>query len=237
MELEIIEFWENHYLDQMEFMLKQDLNKMLEGLRSKDKIRKDWFEAFNRSADKNSDFSRGAERIYFWLFDTFGIPNSAPIGADMFFETYNAFIHIDVKTAKLDNGSDYKGKIPIGANQTSYKSDKYRFEVNLPYEYSFKNKICLTYFINIIYDIEKENIIIKSIMIICVPNGDLYKKYGDSIIGAGKTGYSGKGFRYVFEKEPHFILLNNKPYRIRMIYSNPDTNKFKNDIVGFKMFK
>ena len=36
-----VEFWENHYLNQIEFTLKQDLKKMLEGLKSKDKTRLD----------------------------------------------------------------------------------------------------------------------------------------------------------------------------------------------------
>jgi len=119
LKLSEIEFWENHYLNQIEFTLTQDKEKMLNGLKSKDKIKEDWINAFLKSAEQNSDFARGAERIYYWLFNQFGIPNSSPIGADMFFETYNAFVHIDIKTAKLDNESDYKGRIPIGGNQTS----------------------------------------------------------------------------------------------------------------------
>ena len=30
-----IEFWENHYLNQIEFMLKQDMEKMIEGQNQK----------------------------------------------------------------------------------------------------------------------------------------------------------------------------------------------------------
>lgn len=104
---------------------------MIDGLNSKDKIKEDWFEHFKRIDKKrqNSDFARGAERIYFWLFNQFGIPNSSPIGADLFFETYNAFIHIDIKTEKLNNPSDYKGKVPVGENQTSYYS-KNKYKIN-----------------------------------------------------------------------------------------------------------
>ena len=212
-----IEFWENHYLNQIEFTLKQDLEKMLEGLRSKDKIKQDWIEIFKKSADKNSDFARGAERIYYWLFQQLGIPNSSPIGADMFFETYNAFIHIDIKTAKSDNMSDFQGTILVGANQTSYKTEK-PFEVHLPAIYSHENKICLTYFINIIYEIEKDNVGIKGIYLICVPNGKLYEHYGLDIVGSGKSGYSGKGFRYCYSESYKFDLLSDKPFRIRRIY-------------------
>ncbi len=221
-ELKNIEFWENHYLNQIEYDLKQDLNKMLDGLKSKDKIKSDWIESFKKSANKNSDFARGAERIYYWLFNQFGSPNSSPIGADMFFETYNAFVHIDIKTAKLDNMSDFKGKIPVGGNQTSYKSDDYRFEVNLPHIYSYQGKICLTYFINIIYEVGNDNIEIKGIYLICVPNGKLFKTYGNEIIGSGKSGISGKGFRYLYSKKPNFELLEEKPLRIRRIFITDD---------------
>ncbi|HOK27085.1 MAG TPA: hypothetical protein PLX87_11220 [Bacteroidales bacterium] len=224
-ELETIEFWENHYLNQIEFTLTQDIEKMLDGLKSKDKIKDDWIEAFRSSAEKNknSDFARGAERIYYWLFNQFGIPNSSPIGADMFFETYNAFVHIDIKTAKLDNESDYKGKIPIGANQTSYKTKDHTFKVNLPTYYSYKRKMCLTYFINIIYDLASDdNIEIKAILLISVPNGKLYKIYRDDIIGSGKSGYKGKGFRYLYSRRPRFELLKNNPSRVRIIYKTDD---------------
>lgn len=233
--LKEIEFWENHYLNEIEYTLVQDLQKMLKGLKSKDKIKNDWFEHFKRADKKrqNSDFARGAERIYFWLFNQFGTPNSAPIGADMFFETYNAFVHIDIKTAKLNNPSDYKGKIPIGGNQTSYKAGNYNFEVNLPTEYSFENKICLTYFLNIIYDIKQENVEIKVILLISVPNGRLFEIYGNDIIGSGKSGYEGKGFRYLYSKNPKFELIKGKPYRVRTIFISDDIKEDINEILGF----
>ncbi|MEA2103056.1 MAG: hypothetical protein U9P79_00205 [Candidatus Cloacimonadota bacterium] len=227
-----IEFWENHYLNRIEFNLKQDMEKMINGLKSKDKIKEDWFEAYCESADKNSDFARGAERIYYWLFNQFGIPNSSPIGADMFFELYNSFIHIDIKTAKLDNETDYKGKIPIGANQTSYKPDGYNYKVNLPHKYSYKDKLCLTYFINIIYDVTESNIEIKAILLISVPNGALTDVYGDDIVNAGKTGYSGKGFRYNFSNNHNFKLLDDNPSRVRIIYKSKDTEDNINELIN-----
>lgn len=232
-ELKEIEFWENHYLNHIEFLLKQDLNKMLEGLKSKDKIKSDWFEIFKESADKNSDFARGAERIYYWLFNQLGIPNSSPIGADMFFETYNAFIHIDVKTAKYDNPSDYKGKIPIGANQTSYKSPNHKFKVNLPVYYSYQKKLCLTYFILIIYDMTENDVNIKLIALVSVPNGKLYQIYKDDVIKSGKSGYEGKGFRYDYSEGLFYRLLDDKQRRIRIIYTSEDIKDI-NDILGIK---
>lgn len=135
-----VELFELDYLERINFMLSQDINKMIQGLNSKDKIKEDWVEKFRRTDKKsqNSDFARGAERIYFWLFNQFGKPNSSPIGADMFFEEHNAFIHIDIKTAKLSNRSDYKGLVPISENQTSYSSPQRKFKSNLPHFYKYE---------------------------------------------------------------------------------------------------
>ena len=66
-ELKDIEFWEHETLENIYFTIHQDINKMIEGLNSKDKIKDDWINAFNRVDKKrqNSDFARGAERIYY----------------------------------------------------------------------------------------------------------------------------------------------------------------------------
>lgn len=220
-ELNNIEFWENHYLNQIEYTIKQDLEKMMNGLKSKDKIKDDWIKAFLGTKNKkqqNSDFARGAERIYFWLFNQLGTPNSSPIGSDMFFETYNAFIHIDIKTAKLNNPSDYKGEVPIGINQSSYFLPNKKYSVNLPTKYVYKDKLCLTYFIQIIYDDKDEEFEIKAIYLISVPNGKLNDIYKDTIYRASKN--KGKGFRYKYSKMPKYELLKDMPYRIRRLYKD-----------------
>lgn len=231
-----IEFWENHYLNEIQYNLEQDLEKMLNGLRSKDKIKDDWFNIFNKvdKTRQNSDFARGAERIYYWLFNQIGKPNSSPIGSDMFFELYNAFIHIDIKTAKIDNPSDYKGKIPVGENQTSYKPGESKYTVNLPTKYSFKQKICLTYFINIIYTITKDSIEINAIILISLPNGELRDVYGTEVVNAGKTGSSGKGFRFRYSEKSSFELLEDKPSRVRIIYVSNDYKENVEELIGIK---
>lgn len=233
MELKEIEFWEKQYLEQISFIILQDIDKMMVGLKSKDKIKDDWIEHFKKSADKNSDFARGAERIYFWLFNQLGIPNSSPIGADLFFETYNAFVHIDIKTAKIDNTSDYKGKIPLGKNQTSYKSPDLEYEVSLPTIYSYQNKVCLTYFINIIYEELEDSLDIKGIFLICVPNGELFPIYKNEIINASKN--KGKGFIYLYTKIPYFYLLENKPLRIKKIYLSPEFSDNVESLLGINL--
>ena len=93
------------------------------------------------------------------------------------FEVYNAFIHIEVKTALIDNPADYKGKINIAINQTSYGA-KGLFSPNLPPYYTPKQnskKPCLTYIIQIIHEHAKPNI--KALKLVCIPNGQLYSHY------------------------------------------------------------
>ncbi len=226
-----IEFWENHYLNKIEFTIKQDISKMMDALNSKDKIRNDWINAFKKSSNRNSDFARGAERIYFWLFNQFGIPNSSPIGSDLFFETYNAFVHIDIKTAKINNKTDYKGRIAVGKNQTSYSLSEENYTVNLPTFYQYKNKICLTYFINIIYEEIENEINIKAIYVIAVPNGKLSTFYGYDVYNASKN--KGSGFRYKYQAKPKFELLKEKPYRIRRLFLSKELKE--EDIIGFKI--
>ena len=223
MNLKEIEQLEYDYLCKIEFDLKQDLSKMIEGLNSKDKIKSDWIKYFERADKKsqNSDFARGAERIYFWLFNQFGKPNSAPIGADMFFETHNAFVHIDIKTAKFDNPSDYKGKVPLGVNQTSYKSSKKTFEVHLPTFYNqgkSSQKICLTFVINIVYEKRGSEFKILAIVLLSIPNGELYSIYKDEIISASKN--KGEAFRYNYNRIPYFKLIQKKPNRVVFLFKD-----------------
>ncbi len=213
---ESIEKWEYHYFNTIIYTLEQDVNKMLEGLKSKDKIKEDWDKIFKKSADTNSDFSRGAERIYFWLFNQLGTPNSTPIGADLLFETYNSFIHIDIKTCKKENASDYKNSIPIGQNQTSYPSNS--FNSNLPTYYNRgneKEKICLTYILSVVYNYK--NLEIESIMLISIPNGELKNIYKNDIIKAGKN--KGKSFRFKYQ-ECNFNLIQDTPARYHYLFKN-----------------
>ncbi|MCM8788108.1 MAG: hypothetical protein NC935_08710 [Candidatus Omnitrophica bacterium] len=231
-----IEQKEYHYFNQLIFTLKQDLSKMVDALNSKDKIKVDWIYVFKRTDKKrqNSDFARGAERVYFWLLNQFGKPNSSPIGADLMFETYDTFVHIDIKTAKISNSSDYRGKIPLGENQTSYTSKN--FSGNLPIYYTVNEdgkiikKLCLTYALNIIYDDKSENFKIIAVILISVPNGKLKSIYKDKIIGAGKS--KGKSFRYEYKKNPYFQLLKNKPLRVNFLYKDP--NYGENYFFNFK---
>ena len=228
-ELIKIEEIEYHYFMEIKFMLERDKDKMLKGLASKEEVKKDWENVFfkNNNFKRNSDFEKGAKRIYYWLFNQLGKPNSSPIGSDMMFETCNSYIHIDIKTAKKSNPSDYKGKVNnVGENQTSYKDDS--FNSNLPNFYNNTvqklKKICLTYIILVVYDDETLEVV--SILLISIPNGELNKVYNKSIVGAGK-GF-GKSFR--FKYKCLFNLLGSDKLRYSFIYLN---NKIKEkEIIG-----
>lgn len=243
--LEIIESWEEYYLNQMTFMLLKDKNKMINALNSKDEIKEDWIEIFNKKA---CDIDRGAERIYFWLFNNLGIPNSAPIGSDLLYETSNAFIHIDVKTSsyyyfskktnkKEINTSDFLGVVSVGHNQTSYQysdNEGLLHSSNLPSKYKSNNKICLTYIIQLIYDKAYDgNLIIYGLILISIPNGELKVVYGNDICGGSKN--KNEAFRYYYRRNPHFQLLKNKPYRFKILYLHDDYKNNEEKLLGFKL--
>jgi len=216
---------EKKYFQYFLTFMTANLNPIIEGLNSRIKILNDWYQNFIETAGTHrkqpSDLDTGAERIFHHFFSSIlHIPNSSPIGSDLMFEVYDAFIHVEIKTSLIDNPADYKGKINIAINQTSYRVKKV-ISPNLPQYYSPKGnskKPCLTYIIEIVHEHAKPNI--KALKLVCIPNGQLYSLYGKSIIGGGKT--KGKSFRYVYSAEPHFKLLsehyNEKIFRVELIY-------------------
>lgn len=241
MDLKEIEFWEHEYLEQLYYLLTIDKDKMLHGLDSKEDIRNDWEEYI--VGKSQSDIAVGSERIFYWLFNQFGIPNSSPIGSDLFFETYNAYIHIDIKTVQKKNvTSDFARRIIVGKNQNTYegkilyenKKFKENYHPHLPTYYNkgtSNEKICLSFFIAILNaETEKD---IQSIILTCMPNGELAKYYDDGLLESdvntktgplapGKTGTEAR-FRYTSFKT--FDLLDDKPLRTKVIYWNEEMDK------------
>ena len=209
---EEIERWEWHYFNDIKFLLTQDINKMIDGLKSKEEIENDWKEKFLQTSGTLSDFSRGAERIYYWLFNQLGKPNSTPIGSDMLFETYNAYLHIDIKTAKFSNKSDFKGRVNVGKNQTSYSIDNFTSNLPIVYTKQKEQKYCLSYTILVIYDDTTLNVL--AVNLICIPNGKLKSIYASNIIDAGKN----KGNSIRFKYNCKFNLIDNTPKRYHFIY-------------------
>lgn len=236
-----LELHERKHFDYILIYLKQNLSIIVDRLNSRIDILNDWYGPFTKTARKgykSSDLDMGAERVFHNIIaPLFRFPNSSPVGSDLMFELPDAFVHIDIKTALITNPADYKGKINIGVNQTSYQTKT--FEPNLPKYYNISStntiKPCLTYVIQIIHEHAQPDI--KAMVLACIPNGQLYSHYGQAIIKSGKSGYAkAKDFRYHYAAEPYFKLLsrhyNQKIFRVELIYL--DKNLKTEDITGLK---
>ncbi|WP_104745120.1 hypothetical protein [Helicobacter acinonychis] len=197
-----IERIENKYLEEFYHFLKYCEDEMMQGFLTKEKIKDDWIGKY----DSNSDFA---------------------VGADMFFEVEDAFIHIDLKTVQTRNIGDFCESIFVGTNQNSYQSEIVKtngesfeepriYKPALPYFYNqgkVNEKICLTYFISILYEDEDLNIL--NINLMCMPNGLLAKHYGTRVLKAGKNLDKA---RFHFAKCTNFECLDEKKSRIKVIY-------------------
>lgn len=230
-----------NYLNKYFHFLKFAEDELLIGFRTKYKIKDDWFPKWNPTEEDKgiSDFATGAERIVYSLLNGKGIgqPNSAPIGADLFFEVEDAFIHIDLKTVQTRNIGDYTSDIFVGNNQNSYNgkldvsgNEKTYDDACLPHYYTLEGglkKPCLTYFITILY--EEKNLEILIINLLSMPNGALYPIYGKNVLKAGKVLYPvgnpkrnthAKSIRYKWKENLDFKLLDNNNKRIKVAYFN-----------------
>lgn len=239
-ELRRIEELEAKYLDKYYYFLKFAEDELLYGFRTKYQIQSDWIDKWNPTEEGKgiSDFATGAERIVYSLLNGKGIgqPNSCPIGSDLFFEVEDAFIHIDLKTVQTRNIGDYNSDIFVGNNQNSYNGkvivsgvEKIYDEACLPCYYTLndgRKKVCLTYFITILY--EESNLNILNINILSMPNGRLFDVYGTSVLKAGKVLYPFgdpkrdthcKSIRYKWSKNSKFELLGGKS-RVKVAYFN-----------------
>jgi len=228
---EELEKLEKYHLDQLYYHLKSNEERLMMGLHSKDKIHDDWWDQF-KEGGKATDLDRGAERIFYWVLAGFWTPNSAPIGSNLFFETHDAFVHIEMKTSKVDYPADYRGLVPISERQTSYNIAKRTGKrPSLPTYYNKgkkTEKACLTYAIQLIHNPETLEII--AILLISIPNGQLYDLYGDKIVGGGKV--KGASFRYRYKDAPRFEALSDKPYRFKFLYWNKDSGYSKQYITA-----
>ncbi len=236
---------EQKYLNKYFYFLKFAEDELLFGFKTKYKIKDDWYPKWNPNEEGKgiSDFATGAERIVYSLLNGKGIgqPNSAPIGADLFFEVEDAFIHIDLKTVQTRNIGDYTSDIFVGNNQNSYNGkldvsgiEKTYDEACLPTFYTLSDKtkkICLTYFITILY--EETNLDILTISIISMPNGELFPYYGKRVLKAGKVLYPdgnpkrethAKSVRFKWKEVSEFELLEQNKKRVKIAYFNNEMN-------------
>jgi len=237
-----IEEKEYNYLHHVEYFIKNNLKWILDRLKSKNEIKRDWIKIFKATArekyDRASELDVGAERVFHNLFGRFNIlqVNSTPIGSDLMFDTYDAIIHIDIKTTTDSNPADFGGRIQIGQNQTSYSVNKtkkgsiYPFKASLPPIYS-NGKLCLTYIVQIIYNNYDDKP--KIISLFSIPNGALYNTYGNCV-NAGKhrkdlNKLQSRGdIRFLYKDASRFKNLPYQPSRIIVIYpENPSVDILK----------
>ncbi len=236
-----VEELEYRHFERIRYFVLDNIFLIVEGLNSRLNIKQDWYSQFIATkSNKASDLESGAERIFHHVF-AHGMrsPNSSPIGADLMFETYDAFIHIDIKTISDSNWGDYRGKVVVEPNQTSYPLDSKGAKANLPMFYSktfsrngaIYYKPCLTYFVYVLHQHAAKRIY--SILLICMPNGSLYDYYGDGIIHAGKN--KGKNVRFAFRKSPIFELLSspeNVKFRIEFLWK--DKGYTQDELIGIR---
>lgn len=240
--LKELEKLEERYLDRYYHFLMYAKDKLFEGFDSANDLRDQWEEHW----DAKGKFDKGAERIVYSFFNTqgFGIHNSTPVASDLFFQTDDAMIHIDLKTIQTTNIGDGSNKHDIEQNQSSYPGPYFKrtkpkgatayevleFNPHLPKNYTVtkprkKIKPCLTYFIVIIFEPDDFNI--PCMYISCMPNGRLRNNYGDKVLSSAKN--KGKNARYHWEDNPFFELLpknqkNNYPGRIRVVHYDDKEN-------------
>lgn len=236
-----IEELESKYLNKFYYFLKYAEDEMMYGFQTKETIKDDWFGKYGSNI---SNFAVGAERIIYALFNGKGVgqPNSCPVGSDMFFEVEDAYIHIDLKTVQTRNIGDITKNVFVGRNQNSYKSEIKRVNGNsfdpvriyqpaLPpfYNKGKKNeKICLSFFITIVY--EDVNLNILNINLICMPNGNLASHYGSRVLQAGKNPDK---TRFKFTEVPTFELLDNPKSRVKVVYFDKDMSENLKNSLSF----
>jgi len=248
MNLKEIEEMEEKYLCKYYHFLKSVEDELLEGFKTKEIIKNDWYGLYKSGI---SDFAVGAERIVYSLMNgrNIGVPNSCPVGADLFFEVQDAFIHIDLKTVGASlvgktNIGDYTKNIFVGTNQNSYKgfmivnegSKKEEIREYVPSLPTFYNKgkidekICLSYFVTILYD--KDTLDTLVMCIVCMPNGELESHYKTRVLQAGKNIDK---TRFKFTNISNFELLDEEKKRIKVVYFDKKMDQsYKNKLEFFE---
>ena len=244
--LEEVEEIELKYLKKYYYFLKFLESELIDGFKSASKIRDDWQKHWDGEDKGISSFSVGFERVIYSYFNgnEIGLANSSPVASDLFFETKDAFIHIDVKTVQVRNIGDFTNHIFIGDNQNNYKEEikqsngnsfnpKRFYNPALPKIYNqnkANSKICLTYFLTILYNDETLDIL--NINLISMPNGLLSKTYNHLPLKAGKNINK---VRFNFSKTANFKLLAKKPSRIEVIHFNKNMdNIYKKKLKFFE---
>jgi hypothetical protein len=241
-ELKIIETKEFEYLIEIERIIKGKLEFILKCFASRFKTYNYWASLMETQRKRLTDLGTGAERVFNHILVSVKSnewsPVPIPFGSNLFFESVDSYINVDVKTAYADNPRDFQGCVEVGEAQTSYPmkslhGSRESFQPKLKpfYEANGIKKYCLTYVIQVVH-VKPEHVLKRGldsnpvmINIIAVPNGLLYGVYGENIVKEPKSYHTEKkvrvrpaNFRYYYSITPQFKLIGN--YRIRIFFNN-----------------
>ncbi|MEM1668859.1 MAG: hypothetical protein QXM53_09395 [Thermofilaceae archaeon] len=242
-----IERLEYQYFTRLDSLIHSNIQEIVSLFARRFKLYNYWKNLLDAGSKRLTDLGIGAERV-FWKIITESFPTWRPvplfIGSNLFFETDDAFVHIDIKSVYVDNLRDYQGLVEVGDAQTSYPMKK-KYEAQQSFmpkiqpSYTIDNQVkySLTYFIQIIYE-KPEKIISENLdpgpvalVLISLPNGELYGVYGEDIVKHPKS-YITKNkqkirpanYRYYYSKKPCYICLQSIPgltctYRVRVYFN------------------
>jgi len=251
-----VERLEYDYLNALDNVIKNEIEYITDRFASRFDIYDYWKDVFHTEKKRITDLGTGAERV-FWKVISKEFKDWHPVplylGSNLFFETEEAYINIDIKTAYIDNIRDLGGLVEVGDAQTSYPMKK-KFEtigsfqpkLRPYYEIQKGNQVvrkyALTYFIQIIY--EKPEIIVQNkldprpiaIVFVSLPNGLLHDIYGDDVVRYPKSyRYKMKikerpaNYRFHYSECPCYKLLRDVPdvpcnFRVRLYYNSSYNN-------------
>jgi tryptophanase len=142
-EKSIVERLEYSYLNTIDYVIKNKIKYITERFATRFDIYNYWKDVFITEKKRITDLGTGAERV-FWKVILDELKNWHPValylGSNLFFETEEAYINIDIKTVYIDNIRDLGGLVEVGDAQTSYPMKK---KISSEREFSAKDKALL----------------------------------------------------------------------------------------------
>ena len=105
------------------------------------------------------------------------------------------------------------------------------YKPHLPTYYNkgkHNEKICLSYFITILYDTDTLDTLV--MCIVCMPNGELEPVYKSEVLAAGKN-LDKTRFRY--SNTPKFRLLTENDYRVKVVVFKDDMDDYYKKKLSF----
>ncbi|PEK58132.1 hypothetical protein [Bacillus wiedmannii] len=260
MELSDIEKMEAKYLKKYYHFLKFAEDELLYGFKTKEATKDDWYDKYKsgisdfavgaerivysmlngKGIGQPNSCPVGSD-LFFEVHDAYIHIDLKTVGTTL--KARKADKKLGVQ-AWSDNIGDFISTIFVGTNQNSYTGkmivnegkDNEEIRDYVPSLPTFYNKgkenekICLTYFITILYD--KDTLDTLVMCIVCMPNGELEQHYKERVLSAGKNI---EKTRFKFSNVTNFELLDPQEKRIKVVYYKKDMDmKYQNKLKYFK---